>query len=252
MDRIPKQRVGWIEANWPAPQHLRALTTVRTFLGEGSAAGDANIRALTGWASFDSRERLRTATTGESGRLQWLRQVHGNQCIHATTARCAEVPEADAAWTDEVGLGLVVRTADCVPILITDRLGHCIGVAHGGWRGLVGGVVGRLVASINGGAPLLAWIGPAIGRDAYEVGGDLFDTLCSTFGRALTEAVCRPGPESGKWQLDLFTLTVRLLRAAGVNEVYGDRLCTFADPRFYSYRRNSTSGRMATVVWKTR
>ena len=197
------------------------------------------------------RDFLRATTTGHVGRLQWLRQVHGNRCIRATFDSCATAPEADAVWTDETGLGLVVQTADCVPIAVADQTGDRIGIAHGGWRGLVGGVIESLVEALGNTAPLVAWIGPAIGPDAYEVGAEVRTAACSAFGAALAKEVFIPGARPGKWQLDLYALSARLLAAVGVTQVHGDRLCTYSDPRFYSYRRDGVTGRMATVIWKT-
>ena len=197
------------------------------------------------------RETLRRATTGCSGRLQWLRQVHGNRCIRATADSCATEPQADAAWTDQTELGLVIQTADCVPVAVADRSGDRIGAAHGGWRGLAGGVIERLVAAMGNAGSLVAWIGPAIGRDAYEVGSDVRGAVRSAAGAALANEVFSPGAALGKWQLDLHALAAKLLAAAGVCEIYGERLCTHADPRFFSYRRDGVTGRMATVIWKT-
>ena len=120
--------------------------------------------------------------------------------------------------------------------------------AGAAWRA---GVIGRLIAAMGPSPSLVAWIGPAIGADAYEVGDDVRSAMRSAFGAAVTEEVFVPGVRPGKWQLDLHGLSGRLLGAAGVGRVYGKRLCTFSDPRFYSYRRGGSPGLMATVVWKT-
>ena len=195
------------------------------------------------------REWLQNATVGARGRLQWLRQVHGNRCVRATFGGCTSTPEADAAWTDEPGLALAIQTADCVPVAVADRDGRRIGAAHGGWRGLAAGVVENLVDAMGDASGLVAWIGPAIGRDAYEVGEEVRSQMHSAFGAAAVGAVFTPGARPGKWQLDLYALTARLLEAAGVEQVSGERLCTFSDARFHSYRRDGATGRMATVVW---
>jgi len=245
-------RAGWIEANWPLNGRVRVLTTSR----ETDAMAHADLGVDAGEPTSvpetsPGREWLRKATVGTSGHLQWLRQVHGKRCVPAGFDSCSTAPEADAAWTDAAGLGLVIQTADCVPVAIADRNSARIGVAHGGWRGLAAGVIGRLVDAMGPSSGLVAWIGPAIGRDAYEVGEDVRSRMRSAFGRALADAVFTPGVRPGKWQLDLYRLTTQLLHAAGVGEVSGERLCTFSDPRFYSYRRDGATGRMATVVWTT-
>ena len=183
------------------------------------------------------RDFLRAATAGHAGRLQWLRQVHGNRCIRATFDSCATAPEADAAWTDETGLGLVVQTADCVPIAVADQTGDRIGIAHGGWRGLVGGVIESLVEAL-GNTLTPSW--PGSGRP-------LVRTPTKSGRRCIRGALgfwCRIGQRGihcgcarpGKWQLDLYALSARLLAAVGVTRVHGERLCTYSDPRFYSYR----------------
>ena len=245
-------RAGWIEAAWPVAGEARALTTSRdtdAFAGTGLDAADGEPVPVSDSAA--GREWLKDATVGACGNLQWLRQVHGNRCVRATFDSCSTVPEADAVWTDATGLGLVVQTADCVPVAIADPKVGRIGVAHGGWRGLAAGVVAGLVDAMGPSSGLVAWIGPAIGRDHYEVGEDVRSTMRTAFGDAVTGAVFTPGVQPGKWQLDLYGLTARLLTAAGVGQIGGARLCTFSDPRFHSYRRDGTAGRMATVVWKT-
>ena len=244
-------RGRWIEAIWPVPGHVRALTTTRGSGEVSETPFDIGTQSpVAAQSPWQHRELLRQATTGGSGQLQWLRQVHGNRCIRATLNSCASAPEADAAWTDVPGLGLVVQTADCVPVVVAERSGEKIGAAHGGWRGLAGGVIERLIDAMGKASALVAWIGPAIGRDAYEVGEDVRMRMRSAFGAVMTDAVFTPGARPGKWQLDLHALTTRLLAAAGVSEVYGARICTFSDPRFHSYRRDGSTGRMATVVWK--
>ena len=247
-----KARAGWIEARWPLAGRVRALTTTRdTDAMSGTGLGVVAGEPASVPDTSAGREWLRMATVGADGRLQWLRQVHGNRCVRADFDSSSTAPEADAAWTETPGLGLVVQTADCVPVVIADRKGGRIGIAHGGWRGLAGGVVGCLVDAIGASSGLVGWIGPAIGRDAYEVGEDVRSKMRSAFGTAVADAVFTPGVRPGKWQLDLHGLTARLLTAAGVGEVSGERLCTFSDSRFYSYRRDGASGRLTTVVWKT-
>ena len=182
--------------------------------------------------------------------VQRLIQVHGNRCIEARWETVGERPEADAAWTRARGMAVRVVTADCVPAVICDRAATVVGVAHGGWRGLVSGVLEALVDALPV-APgeLIAWLGPAIGPAAYEVGHDVVSAVCGLAdGERLAAACLRPGTP-GKHYLDLFTLSERLLERAGVGEVSTERLCTYSDRRFYSYRRDGTTGRMATFGW---
>lgn len=246
---------GTLPADWQHPSahawppRVRAVTTSRRgpagqepwnladHVGDDPAAVAANRRTL-------------LELTGLT-RVQWLAQVHGRRCVAATASTAAGVPEADAAWTDEPGLGLAVLTADCVPAVICDRAGSVVGVAHGGWRGLVGGVLESLVAALPvPAADLVAWLGPAIGPQAYEVGDDVRAALAALpDGRALAGECLRPGRASGKHHLDLFTLSERLLARVGVATVPEARCCTFGDRRFFSYRREGRTGRMVTLAW---
>ncbi len=161
------------------------------------------------------------------------------------------MPDADAAWTTERGLGLAILTADCIPLVLCDRLGSVLAVAHGGWRGLISGVIEQLVGQLPV-APddLLAWLGPAIGPGAYEVGPDVAEAVNDRVGAGEGEApVLTRGVSEDRWQLDLFELSSRLLGGCGVTSVCSQRLCTASDARFYSYRRDGRTGRMATLAW---
>lgn len=246
------ERHAWVAppAGWPAG--IGALTTTR-------ATADAVPAGHFGWNLADhvdddpaavaaARRRLLEVTGVR--RVQWLQQVHGTGCVQASAATAGTVPQADAAWTRETGLAVAVLTADCVPVVVCDRAGSVVGVAHGGWRGLVGGVLEALLASLPvAAADTVAWLGPAIGPRAFEVGDDVLDAVAAIDqGGALLDQCVRPG-RPGKHHLDLFALSDRLLRRAGVGEVLSERLCTFDDPRFFSYRREGSTGRMATLAW---
>lgn len=183
--------------------------------------------------------------------LQRVRQVHGSGCVEARRTGLPELPEADALWTQERRLGVVVVTADCVPMVLCDADATVVGAAHGGWRGLVGGVVDALVSAMPvNPESLVAWLGPAIGPEAYEVGDDVIAAVAALSGGAALIGDCvSAGKRPGKYQLDLFSLSERLLRRAGVETILCERLCTYSDARFHSYRREQGSGRMATVAW---
>ena len=266
----------WIAAAWSAPANIRALTTTRSGGVSSGRHQGLNLGILGGEAveaMAENRNLLRKLTLGGDGQLQWLTQVHGNRCIRADAHSCRTAPQADACWTTEAGLGLVIRTADCAPIVVARSDGSAVGAAHGGWRGLVDGVVRRLVEAMQAGqasgqaadsgrvarAPpdgsqcascdLRAWIGPAIGPAAYEVGEDVHGAVERMTGPRQVPALFVDGDRPGKWHLDLFALTEWLLRQAGVSQVSCQRLCTWSDQRFYSHRRDGGTGRMATVVW---
>ena len=236
---------GWIQANWPAPPGIQALTTTK-----GTNVGNRNGEDLAAVAT--SRRLVHAATLGHAGHLQWLNQVHGDDCVRADAGSCESQPQADAAWTNKRGVGLAIQSADCVPIALATADGQRIGAAHGGWRGLTGGVVKSVVAAMRNDcstAPLMAWIGPAIGPDAYEVGQDVHAAVQAATSPSLAGRFFRAANQSGKWRLDLFALTEWLLRQAGVERIACERICTWSNAHLYSHRRDGATGRMATVVW---
>jgi len=185
------------------------------------------------------------AAIGLSADPAWLHQVHGAAVVAASTVDAPVA--ADAAWTRKSGRACVVMTADCLPVLLCDRAGTVVAVAHAGWRGLAGGVIAATVAAMTvPSAGLLAWLGPAIGPEAFEVGDEVRAAfLALDVGNA---ACFRPSP-AGRWLADIYALARRQLRGLGVAAVYGGEFCTFSDSaRFFSYRREGKTGRMATLI----
>lgn len=250
----PEEVRFWVTPEDPRwPGRLGALTTTRQ---PPPGVGGGRY----GWnqaAHVDDRPdavaRQRRALVAQSGvfGVQWLTQVHGRACFEAGPDTLAQAPQADAVWTRQRGLGLAILTADCVPVVLGDGDATVIGAAHGGWRGLVGGVLEELVAALPvPAAALAAWLGPAIGPDAYQVGDDVAAAIAGLAdGDVLARRVLRRDPAPGHHRLDLFELSRALLERAGVGRVYSERHCTFSDARFYSYRRDGRTGRMATLAW---
>jgi YfiH family protein len=239
--------IGWLAAGWRAPPGVHAGTTTRR--GGASAGGFAsfNLAANVGdapaaVAANRARLGVQLALPGEP---LWLRQVHGAQVVVHDGA--AIEPEADAAVAFEPGRVLAVLTADCLPVVLTSGDGRCIAVAHAGWRGLAAGVLERTVEALAGAAGgLLAWLGPAIGPSAFEVGAEVREALLSSDAGAT--AAFAPNAR-GRWLADLESLARRRLTRLGV-AVAGSGACTFTDrERFYSFRREARCGRMATLVW---
>lgn len=193
--------------------------------------------------------------------IQWLKQVHGRACVRARAGSTDPVPVADAAWTDDPELVLAVLTADCVPVVLAAPDAGLVAVAHAGWRGLVGGVLESLLASVPVPAHRwLAWLGPAIGPDRYQVDAPVVRAIqACPDGAALLDCAVRADPAAAdRWRLDLFALTEALLVRAGVSDVRCERLCTASDPRWYSHRAavgeagpDARTGRFATLVWHT-
>ena len=178
----------------------------------------------------------------------WLNQVHGVAVANADTAGC--LPQADACVARQPGSVCVVMTADCLPVLLCDDKGTAVGAAHAGWRGLCNGVIERTVEAM--GVPpqnLMAWLGPAIGPTAFEVGAEVREAFMAVQPQA--ELAFVPAPDrDGKYLADIFLLARQRLQALGVGHTYGGGLCTVTDStRFYSYRRDGATGRMGSFIW---
>lgn len=239
---------AWIVPDWPAPAPVRALVTTRAGGISRGVYARCNLGDHVGddpAAVAANRDRLAAALDG-AGPILWLRQVHGTAVAYAASA--APGTTADATWCDRPGPVCAVLTADCLPVLMCDRAGTRVAAAHAGWRGLADGVLEATVAALEV-APerLLAWFGPAIGPAAYEVDATVRDAfVVPDPGSAAAFVATRPG----HWQADLYQLARRRLARLGLTAVHGGGLCTAsAADRFYSYRRDRVTGRMASLVW---
>jgi YfiH family protein len=232
--------------DWPAPTRVKSLMTCReggvsrapwTSFNLGDHVGDDPAHVLA------NRAHLRQHLPAEPG---WLRQVHSVRVIEL--GRDADL-EADAAFTRETGPVCAVLTADCLPVLFCDRAGSVVAAAHAGWRGLVGGVLETTVAAMQvDPGDVLAWMGAAIGPLAFEVGDEVRDAFIAQHPAAATAFV--PQPAAGKWLADIYSLARIRLHAAGVQAVFGGGRCTFnEEDTFFSYRRDGTTGRMASLIW---
>lgn len=239
-------RMDWIEADWPAPPQVRALTTTRIGgVSNGRWAG-LNLAAHVDDdpAAVAANRRLLREALALPAEPRWLEQVHGTCAVDAAGPAC----RADASFSDRPGVVCAVLTADCLPVLLCDRAGTRVAAAHAGWRGLVGGVLESTVAALGPDpARLLAWLGPAIGPAAFEVGEEVRAVFLAADPGAAP--AFRPSSD-GRWLADLYTLARRRLEAAGVGGVYGGTWCTYGDAaRFYSYRRDGVTGRMGSLIW---
>jgi YfiH family protein len=237
--------VEFLAPDWPAPPSVRALVTTRAGgvstgrwagLNLGDACGDDPQ------AVAENRRRLRQHLP--SGPC-WLHQVHGSRVVECRTA--GQPREADAAVTSEPGRVCAVLTADCLPVLVCNRQGTRVAAAHAGWRGLLAGVLESTVGAFDQPpGELIAWLGPAIGPAAYQVGGEVrraFMQLDAGSAAAFTS-------DGRRWRADLYALARLRLSAAGLAVVHGGGWCTHGDPRrFYSYRRDGVTGRMASLAW---
>lgn len=243
---------AWLEAAWPAPPGVRALTTLRHGLGVSRPPFDAfNLGARCGDepdAVDENRRQLETALQLPSP-PRWLRQVHGTAVVIEPDG---QEPEADAAVTATPGTVLAILTADCLPVVFARQDGREIAAAHAGWRGLAAGVLEATVAAMQ--APpgtLQAWLGPAAGPAAYEIGEEVFEAFVARDPQAEAAFVAtRPG----HWRVDLPALARMRLAQAGLApaRIHGGGHCTLSDARFFSHRRDQRSGRIATLAWIAR
>jgi YfiH family protein len=237
-----------IEADWPAPSNVRAIAT--TGVG-GVSVGpyeSLNLGAHVGDDSpavSENRVRLRMEL-GLSREPLWLNQVHGTAVVEAGPHE--PLPKADASFARFAGQACAVLTADCLPVLFCDQDGMRVAAAHAGWRGLAGGVLESAVNAM-GVVPdrLLAWLGPAIEQEAFEVGNEVREQFLA---RSADNEMAFKLNARGRWQADLYDLARRELARLGVSRVFGGGFRCYEDrDRFFSYRRDGTTGRMATLVW---
>ncbi len=238
----------WIVPHWQAPPCVKAVITTRAggFSSGAYASLNLGLRTDDDDATVArNRARLRSVLPQEP---RWLRQVHGSAVVDAD-AVSESAPEADASVARSPGTVCAVLIADCVPVLFCDRAGSIVAAAHAGWRGLAHGVIERTLAAI-GGEPgeLLAYLGPGLGPGAFEVGAEVREAFLS---HAPQDAAAFSPHAPGKWLADLFALTRNRLQRAGLRAISGGGMCTYSDPaRFFSYRRDRTTGRMAALIWR--
>lgn len=242
--------------DWPvAPAGVRALCTLRAGgaslgpYGDGEGGGGCNLGTHVGddpGAVARNRAALRALLPAEPA---WLAQVHGATVAEA--ARVEGVPEADAGVTAAPGVVCAILTADCLPVLLADRRGRVVGAAHAGWRGLAAGVLQNTARAMRaaGAGEIVAWLGPAIGPKRFEVGAEVREVFVSQRADA-ADGFAPVAGKSDKFLADIYLLARQALAEEGVTSVSGGGFCTVADARrFYSYRRDGRTGRMAALVW---
>lgn len=240
--------LSFLTPDWPAPPNVRAAITTRGGGVSRGAYASFNLADHVGddpGAVAHNRELLRDRL-GLPAEPHWLRQVHG--CEVATAESSPAGCAADAVCARSPGRVCAVLTADCLPLLLCDRQGERVCAVHAGWRGLAAGVIERGVASLGRDpAELLAWLGPAIGPRAFEVGEEVRQTFLEQDARAANAFLDH---RAGHWLADIYTLARLRLTQLGVGYVGGGDYCTVSDAeRFYSYRRDGATGRMASLIW---
>ena len=235
---------------WPQPASVRSCVTTRhggvslppyDSLNLGLHVGDDPKSVLANRQRLIEFAELPAAP-------HWLEQVHGTQVIRLTQNTSQETTlVADAVYTQEPGVVCCVMTADCLPVLFTTKSGDEVAAAHAGWRGLCAGILENTLAEFAAEpTDIMAWLGPAIGPQQFEVGGEVRDAFMAIDPLAAQAFV----PKGQKFLADIYQLARLRLRASGVTDIYGGEFCTVSDStKFYSYRREVTTGRLASLIW---
>jgi YfiH family protein len=243
-----------IRASWPAPDNVHALTTTRNCSHEqpGKSTGV--------YASFNLAEHVYDQTSDVSSNRQllnehfklpsepaWLKQTHSDRVIKLDEVGQKEL-EADASWTTDTNIVCAVLTADCLPVFFTNSTGSCVAIAHAGWRGMLNGIISSTFnASDIEADDCMVWLGPAIGPNFFEVGDDVRQDFLAKDG-ACSQAFIKK--DALHWMCDLYQLARIELEQLGIHNTSGGDLCTYSDKeRFYSYRRDGETGRMASLIW---
>lgn len=236
-----------IVPNWTAPKNVKAISTTRIGgfssspyqgLNLGQHVGDdpALVEKNRDWLT--DKSRLPTFPV-------WLNQTHSTHVVEVNQPT-KNILDADGVMTTHMNVVCSVMTADCLPVLLTNSNGTQVAAVHAGWRGLVNGILENAVSKMQG--EIIAWLGPAIGPNAFEVGNEVRDMFVDVERKASIGFT--PSPNEGKWMADMSLLARQRLNSVNVQSVYSSDLCTFQSPeKFYSYRRDGVTGRQASLIW---
>lgn len=249
-----KPELKLITPNWPAPDNIQAYSSTRLSGASQGVYAGLNLAQHVGdkpQRVAQNRHQLAVALELPNEPF-WLNQVHQasalNTSIQQHGAKNSVAPNADASFSLQANHVCAVMTADCLPVLICNSRGNKVAAVHAGWRGLAGGAIENTVAALNERpGQLLAWLGPAIGPQAFEVGEDVRRVFVDKFTQAEVAFIQnRPG----HYLADIYQLARLVLSNVGVKAIYGGEYCTFNDAHhFYSFRRDGTTGRQASLIW---
>lgn len=242
----------FIQPDWAVSPRVRAFTTIRA--GGCSQGVFASLNLATHVGDDPAAVRINRARLHQALNLPaeplWLDQVHGTRVHKMSEHHCDQETQvrADASFTHHPHQVCAILTADCLPVLLCERDGRAVAAVHAGWRGLAAGIIEQTLAHFEAPpAQIIAWLGPAIGPRAFEVGPEVRDAFLSTDPEA--HQAFMPSP-AGRWLADLYSLARQRLKRAGVLAMTGGQFCTHQDAdRFYSYRRDGQTGRIASLIW---
>lgn len=234
---------------WPLPENINSVFSGRQGGVSLSPYDSFNLGDHVGdspEAVAQNRALLLDALPGADC-IQWLNQVHGSDVVEAEARNTSQVLTADAVTTTQIGVVCAVLTADCLPVLFCDSEGKRVAAAHAGWRGLAGGVLLNTLKCFDDPSKVSAYLAPAIGPTAFEVGPEVRDAF------AWASDHCFAAGQGDRLYADIFKLARQQLEAAGIGAVYGGGVCTASAPEHYfSFRRDGVTGRQVSLIWKTR
>ncbi len=241
---------------WSAPENIRAFSTVRyggvsesPYQGDDSGKNGLNFGMHVGDSLLDVQKNRAILRKELPAEPVWLNQVHGTTVVNGEGV--LGIPDADASFSEKNGIVCTIMTADCLPVLLCDKAGTVVAAAHAGWKGLAGGILENTVTVMREktNSEIMAWLGPAIGPDAFEVGEDVRRAFVQKNPLMGSAFVVRKNM-AGKYLADIYALAKMTLDKLGVTDVSGGGFCTVTDKeRFYSYRRDGVTGRMASGIW---
>lgn len=237
----------WLTPDWPAPDNVHAATTLRSGGVSYGAYASLNPAMHVGDDAdlVKQNRQLIKESLGLPGDPVWLDQIHSNRAVQAATSEFLQ--QADAGYTTESGVVCAVLTADCLPLLVCATDGSRVAAIHAGWRGLLAGVIGNTLSALQN-RDVLVWLGPAIGPDCFEVGSEVREAFLQ---KSAAFMAAFKAQSNGKWLADIYQLARIDLAMLGIDKVYGGGFCTVTEhERFYSYRRDKQTGRMATLIWR--
>ena len=243
----PSSDETWLHATWPAPAHVKTLISTRRGGVSLPPFNSMNLGAHVGDNPQHVEQNRRLLRQNLPAEPVWLNQIHSTVVVQAEQVGQTP-PDADASYTSAPANVCVVMTADCLPVLLTDRQGTVVAAAHAGWRGLCHGILENTLDRMAV-APeeIMAWLGPAIGPEAFEVGAEVCEAFIAKHAHAV-DAFQPIGDD--KYLADIYLLARQRLQAAGVSQIYGGECCTVLErERFFSYRRDHQTGRMASCIW---
>ncbi|BDU38397.1 peptidoglycan editing factor PgeF [Vibrio nigripulchritudo] len=236
-----------IYPNWDAPLNVKAVSSTRVGGVSSSPYRGLNLGTHVGDDERlveENRNRLISKASMPTSPV-WLNQTHSTLIVNLVEPT-DNILDGDGAVTNQSGIVCSAMTADCLPVLLTDSQGTQVAAVHAGWRGLADGILEEALSHFSGN--VMAWLGPAIGQNAFEVGEDVRSAFSDVLPRAVD--AFSAGELEGKWFADMNQLATQRLNKEGVSRIFKSELCTYSDPqRFYSYRRDGITGRMASFIW---